>query len=288
MARKRRRRGPGGGQQAGGQPQARRSQQGAQPAKGGRPVPATPKGAAPRVARPPQPSRGGEPSRRRRRGRGGPRRPVSLAARAEALLKNFPPEFPNLQEFLRTCKELQQALAQGKIETPTADELFYLFASGVETLAEDKLDRIFDIEYRDKFKSMREAAGKGERDYWDPEDPETPEEYRALFAEWRGRKRATLAAILREWGQEEAAHLILEDHEAYLRRRSEGRDRFVSHSPLAAFVTRVLSTPQEDEDEEEEEDGAESEEEEEDFSDEVEEEEGDEEDLDDEEEDPRD
>lgn len=171
------------------------------------------------------------------------------------MLKHFPPEFSNLPEFLRTCKELQQALAQGKIETPTAEELFYLFASGVETLAEDKLDRVFDSEYRERFKALRESAGKGERDYWDPEDPDTPEEYRALYAEWRGKKRATLASIFREWEQEEAAHLILEDYEVYLERRSEGRERFVSHSPLAAFVTRVLSTDSQDDEEEEGEEG---------------------------------
>jgi hypothetical protein len=160
---------------------------------------------------------------------------------ADRLIKTFPPEFNRLHEYLKTARGVAAALRNGLVHNLTMKELFYLIASCVETLAEDRIDRLFDAEYRRPLAALRLAAGLAENEFFKPDDPRITEEYQRLYEDFREKKRSCLAHLLRESGQQEAAELVLKDYAEYRRRRNEGRDLFVAHDPLDPFVAQVVA-----------------------------------------------
>jgi hypothetical protein len=175
---------------------------------------------------------------------------------AVRLVQTFPPKASEIQDYLKTCRTVRTALDSGTVSHPTPEELFYLIASCVETLAEDRVDRLFDTEYRQQMLEMRTAAGLEENEFFEPDDPRMTEAYRTLLDEFRSKKWEILATIFREQGQEEAAVLVVENHGEYRHRRDEARKAFVSRDPLDPFVGQVISgeigPPGEDREEEEE------------------------------------
>ncbi len=167
-----------------------------------------------------------------------PETPESMALR---LFRTFPPKVSEIPEYLKTCRAVQSALNSGKITKPKAEEVFYLIASCVETLAEERIDRLFDSEYRQQLHEMRTKAGLGENEYFTPGDPRMPPEYQELLDEFRRRKWEILATFFREHGQHQTAAMVVEDHAEYRRQRDEGRKSFISHDPLDPFVAQVIS-----------------------------------------------
>jgi hypothetical protein len=160
---------------------------------------------------------------------------------AERLIRTFPPKANEIQEYLKTCRTIKAALESGTIPHPTPGELFYLIASCVETLAEDRIDRLFDSGYRQRLQEMRTEAGLEENEFFEPGDPRMTNEYREILDEFRSKKREILSSVFREQSQQEAAVLVVEEHEEYRRRRDEGRKSFIAHDPLDPFVGQVIS-----------------------------------------------
>lgn len=167
---------------------------------------------------------------------------------AEKLLKSFPPTFAKIPEFLKSCRGVQTALGNGLVTSPSTEELFYLIASCIETLAEDRIDRLFDSEYRSKLKELRLAAGLEENEFFRENDSRTPLEYHQLLDEFRQKKRGIIAAIFREHRQDDAARLIQEDYGDYSQRCIQGRKSYLSRNPVDSFISQVISgeTPEED------------------------------------------
>lgn len=141
------------------------------------------------------------------------------------------------------------------IPHPTRGELFYLIVSCVETLAEDRVDRLFDSGYRVRMNELRTAAGLAENEFFKPGDPRMTEEYKDLLEEFRGKKREILATLFREHGQQETATLVVEEHEEYRHRRDEGRHSFIARDPLDPFVAQVISGEIDHSDEDQESEG---------------------------------
>jgi hypothetical protein len=152
-----------------------------------------------------------------------------------------------LQEYLKTCRVIHDALEKGSLEKPSPEELFYLTASGVETVAEDRVDRLYDSEFRIRLDEMRKAAGLGENEYWKAGDPAIPEEYQECLNAFKAKKREILASLFRENERPDMAELVVEDYPAYLERKLEGRQRLRDRDPLDPFVGRILSQASQEE-----------------------------------------
>ena len=157
------------------------------------------------------------------------------------LVRTFPPKANEIPEYLKTCKAVQAALAAEKITKPDPEEVFYLIASCVETLAEDRIDRLFDTGYRQTLHELRTKAGLEENEFFTPDDSRMSVEYRDLLNEFRAKKWEILATFFREHGQHQTASMVVENHAEYRRQRDEGRKSFISHDPLDPFVAQVIS-----------------------------------------------
>lgn len=159
----------------------------------------------------------------------------------ERLIKSFPPEYSRIQEFLKSCRGVQTAFKNGLLSSPGPEELFYFIASCIETLTEDRIDHLFDSEYRARLKEIRLAAGLEENEFFSENDSRAPEEYHQLLDEFRLRKRAVIASAFKEHRQEEAARLIVENYGEYRERCSLGRRKYLEHNPVDPFISQVVS-----------------------------------------------
>jgi hypothetical protein len=146
-----------------------------------------------------------------------------------------------LQEFLKACHAIQPSVERGAIDKPARDELFYMIASCVETLAEDRIDRLFDSQYRARLAEIRKANELAENQFWKADDPAIPEEYKEILHEFKARKRDLLCAAFRDYGQPETATLVIEDYAAYQERKMAGRQIYLARDPLDPFLGRILS-----------------------------------------------
>lgn len=222
-----------------------------------RPNASKPQGDSP-SAPPPRPSAASQPSRdggggnrkRPRRRRGGRGRvesnaPLSIEQirqRFEKQLREYPPAFEKIEEFLVLCRTLQDAIEKGEIEGPSEEEFFYYIASCIETLAEDRIDRVFNERYRDDLAAIRKEAGLEDNQFWKPGDPAVPERYAEILSEFRKDKREILAKVFEEQGEEEVAAMVASDYDRYLQLRSEGRDLFRRRDPLDPLVQRIIAS----------------------------------------------
>ena len=197
----------------------------------GRPKPAGPQtGQAPAKSEPssakPAPSR---PSGRQRQP------PPSKGERIAEWIGNFPPAAEKLPEFLGVCIELGASPAIREEVSLSEEELFYWLASGVETLAEEELDKLFEEKYRGPLAEIRARHELEENKYWKPDDPAIPEEYRNLLDEFRAEKRAVLAKTFEKYRAPETADLVRNDYSSYLSKREEGKSQFFARDPLESM-----------------------------------------------------
>jgi len=151
-------------------------------------------------------------------------------------LRDFPPPFAKIPEFLATCIEMRGAIERKTLSDPSLEEAFYLIASGVETLAEEELDKLFDSQYKERLRSIRERHELKETEFWKPGDPGVPEEYNAVLDEFRAEKRSVLARLYRKYGDRKTAELVETDYAAYVSRREEGKQMLFGRDTFASMV----------------------------------------------------
>ena len=174
-----------------------------------------------------QAPRGGK--RKRSPSRRSPRKPIGV--RLAGLIESFPPSIDKLTEYLNICRDLNTAVKKHEFTEVSEEEVFYLFASGIETLAEEELDRLFDSKYKEQLEKIRVDHGLGENEFWKPENSRIPEEYLQTLDEFRAEKRTLLAGLFRQHGEQEAADLVENDYSAYQARRTRGKEAFFARIP---------------------------------------------------------
>jgi len=116
-------------------------------------------------------------------------------------------------------------------------------------MAEDHAETIFDTdpelkELSAKMKAVEQREGLTELDGFDPDDPETPADWKAFNDQWHGRfqevekiREDRLIGWLRRHGEIDMAELYLNDRAEYDRRREAGREEV--HGPLPDLNTDI-------------------------------------------------
>ncbi len=145
------------------------------------------------------------------------------------MTRDFPPEYGDLPEFIKCCRTMSEA--EGEY---SEDEFFYFVATSVETLAEDKIDELFESKYSGPLEEIRVKEGLEENQYWKADDSSAPDEYRRLLDEFREAKREILSKSFQEFGENQTGTLIEEDYDEYRRRKENGKAAFYSRHKFEA------------------------------------------------------
>jgi len=141
------------------------------------------------------------------------------------MLSSFPPPADRIPDDLKICQRARDALQAGKLENFSQEEIFYVVATGVETIADERLDELFASEYAERLKEIRTRHGLEENKYWAPGSPKIPEEYESLLSEFRQEKRRVLGEVFRKYGEEAMAVIVESDPDAYQRQKNTGKEK---------------------------------------------------------------
>jgi len=132
------------------------------------------------------------------------------------------------------------------------DLIFYGVAMGLETISDYRIfvlqidDRLNEL--TSKVDKIREREGLEEDEYFDPGDPDTPEDYEALNIELDYRIDEIRADIMREFGEEELSRLFVNNRKEYIQRYYSGWRILERNNP---DMLKIIDEEEQDELEEE-------------------------------------
>lgn len=116
----------------------------------------------------------------------------------------------------------------GLLNADVALSLFYVSAVHLDPPKDATHDRVMG-EIGGKITALRKRKGLAKDDTsWTWDNPETPDEYKALAKQAMNH---TIAAILRQCGEDETADLLLNDRDAFNRRFKAGLLKFFKDDP---------------------------------------------------------
>jgi hypothetical protein len=174
---------------------------------------------------------------------------LRIAKRIEAEAKRAEDPVPWREGRLAECQELlllaqqekedhdswplileaaQRGRDAGIINSDVALSLFYTSTVHMDPPKDAVLDRIMG-EIGEKIVALRKKKGLAENDTsWTWKNPETPEEYKTLAKKAMNHK---IAAILRQYGEDEVAALLLNHRDAFNLRFKAGLLEFFKNRP---------------------------------------------------------
>jgi hypothetical protein len=172
------------------------------------------------------------------------RRLENLATWRERLQRHFGAvEAGEQEDAPDAVLRLQQALRDSG--EGNDDSAFFTISWLAEMWAENVFDADPELnKLADKLKAVERREGLAESDEFDPDHPETPAEWKALFAKANRRwqrlesiRETRFVAFLLAHGETEMADLYASDRAAYDRRREAGR--FAEFGPLPDADTEI-------------------------------------------------